>query len=78
MDERPVVTVSNLINILSKLPLNMRVVVDGYESGVEDIDLTDTGQVEIKTYTNNKGYYGRHEEVKSGEKGDETAFLVSR
>ncbi len=53
-------TVKELINKLQSYPTDVRVVVEGYEGGYDDIDIT--RQISIKLNVNKEWYYGTHEE----------------
>lgn len=56
--------VSELIEILQKLDPDLRVFVEGYESGFDDIKVSD--QFNFQLYLNNEWYYGPHEKFKEG------------
>lgn len=74
--------VGQLQEILSGLPFNMRVVVDGYEDGLDDLT---ADNIEIKQiYINTGGYKweGEHSEIdeedESEELPKETALILHR
>lgn len=52
-------TVQELINALSALPPDHRVVVNGYEGGVNDV--SDATECMIELNVNTAWYYGSHE-----------------
>ncbi len=54
-------TVLELINKLEAYGDTLRVVVDGYEGGVRDID--NPTSIEIALDVNTEWYYGKHEQV---------------
>ena len=54
-------TIAELIDELIKYPQDTRVVVRGYEGGVNDIDWVE--ETEIYLNYNTPSYYGKHEEV---------------
>jgi hypothetical protein len=54
-------TIAELIDELIKYPQDTRVVVSGYEGGVNDIDWVEG--TEIYLNYNTVRYYGKHEEV---------------
>ena len=56
-------TVADLIEKLKAMPQDLRVVVDGYESGLEDV--TDVSEVVIELNRNSENWYGPHEAVAS-------------
>lgn len=57
-------TTSELIKELMNFPADTRVVVSGYEDGVDDA--TCVGQIRILANRNTEWYYGRHDVVKHG------------
>ena len=67
-------TVAELIRILEKHPPDLRVMVQGYEDGYDDLEAGDViaGEASLNVYS--AWYYGRHEEVLAGDKetGHET------
>lgn len=71
-------TAAELIAKLQELPQDARVVVDGYEGGLVDVDYVTT--VPILLNRNTADYYGPHEEWESylGYKPDETAVYIPR
>ena len=57
-------TVKELIEVLSKIEdQEVRVMVKGYEGGVDDIDNNTPGIIHIALDVNEKWYYGNHEPV---------------
>lgn len=50
--------VKDLISLLSQLPAEADVVIEGYEGGVDDVVKVEI--VKIKKDVNSKWYYGRH------------------
>ena len=52
-------TVGELVKELNKYPKNMKVLVDGYEGGLADIDSICNGEVRLNWHGN--WYYGAHE-----------------
>jgi hypothetical protein len=56
-------TVAELIDSLGCYPADMIVVIDGYESGVEDITTSKIRDIAIIRDVNTEGYYGPHEEA---------------
>lgn len=66
-------TVKELIEKLKEFDENMRVVVAGYEGGVDDANSAIA--VKIKLNQNTAWYYGKHEAV-DDEDFDETAVQV--
>lgn len=56
--------VSELIEILQKLDPDLRVFVQGYESGFDDIKISD--ETNFSLYINEDWYYGPHEKDKNG------------
>jgi hypothetical protein len=67
-------TVKELIEKLKEFDENMRVVVAGYEGGVDDAN--SASAVKIKLNQNTVWYYGKHEAV-DDEDFDETAVQIS-
>jgi len=60
--------VSELIEKLKDLPPDTRVVVPGYEGGLDDMDTIE--ETEIYLNCNTSWYYGPHEEVEYAYEGD--------
>jgi ribosome modulation factor len=54
-------TVKELIEQLQQLPADLRVVVRGYEGGVDDIDRLEQGYIQLNAHQ--EWYYGKHERV---------------
>lgn len=71
-------TVAELIAELQEMPQDARVVVDGYEGGLADVDYVTT--VSIVLNRNKADYYGPHEEWESymDTEPDETAVYIPR
>jgi len=67
-------TVHDLIEQLKKLPMEHRVVVSGYEDGVEDVN--SVVEVEIKLNVFEAWYYGSHDIVDEGKEYDEKAIFI--
>lgn len=55
-------TVRELIDILKRHPDDLRVVLDGYEGGCEDVSEGQIRRVKIALNVNEESYYGNHEE----------------
>lgn len=66
-------TVKELIEKLKEFDENMRVVVAGYEGGVDDAELANA--VKIKLNQNTEWYYGKHE-ISDDEYFDDTAVQI--
>ena len=66
-------TVKELIEKLKEFDENMRVVVAGYEGGVNDVE--GANAVKIKLNQNTAWFYGKHEAVYN-EEFDETAVQI--
>lgn len=56
-------TVAELIDLLSSYPGDLRVVVDGYEDGFDDLNLELIGAIELALSQNEHWFFGRHEAV---------------
>ena len=56
-------TVKELSQILKTYPSDMRVVVSGYESGWDDINLSSLSKKTVLLNYGKESYNGRHEEV---------------
>lgn len=56
--------VSELIEILQKLDPDLRVFVEGYELGFDDIKISD--ETNFSLYINEEWYYGPHVKDKNG------------
>ena len=65
-------TVAELIDLLSSYPGDLRVVVDGYEDGFDDLNPELIGAIELALNQNEHWFLGRHEAVGSLG-GDEAA-----
>ena len=66
-------TVKELIEKLKEFDENMRVVVAGYEGGVDDATLADAVKIKLNQHT--AWYYGKHE-VSHDEDFDDTAVQI--
>lgn len=66
-------TVKELVEKLKEFDENMRVVVAGYEGGVNDAELANA--VKIKLNQNTEWYYGKHE-ISDDEDFDDTAVQI--
>lgn len=67
--------VKELIEKLKQYPQDRRVVVSGYEGGVDDIYRINEIPILINYHA--RWYYGKHEECEKG-KEDEIAVLISK
>ena len=68
-------TVAELIEALSKLPPDMRVVTRGYEGGYDDIG--GIGKLDLLIDVDTDWFWGRHDVPSMGQSPDETcAFIV--
>jgi len=54
-------TVKNLIDLLSACDPETRVVVAGYEGGVDDVSGLENIHIRLDANANDAWYYGRHE-----------------
>ena len=54
-------TVAELIDLLSSYPGDLRVVVDGYEDGFDDLNPELIGAIELALNHNEHWFLGRHE-----------------
>ncbi len=68
-------TVDELIQLLAKHPPDLRVMVQGYEDGFDDLEAGCVVKGVATLNVNSAWYYGHHEEVLPGDKdnGLETA-----
>ena len=74
-------TVGDLIRRLKDFNPNMRVVVDGYEGGYQDIQHNNVAWIPIILNYNSKhdhDYCGPHEEAFTGDEVDEQVVIISR
>ena len=71
-------TVDELIQLLAKHPPDLRVMVQGYEDGFDDLEAGCVVKGVATLNVNSAWYYGRHEEALAGdkEKGRETAHVL--
>lgn len=67
-------TVKELIEKLKDVDPKLRVVISGYEGGVND--LTYIEEINIRLNVNEEWFYGSHEQVDDDEKYDEKAILI--
>jgi len=67
-------TVAELIAALSRYNGSMRVTVQGYEGGYNDVSIIDT--IPLKLNQNDKWYFGRHEIARSMRDADEEAVIL--
>ena len=65
-------TAAELIELLSKYPADMRVIVNGYEGGYDDITAPVKTPIKLNFYK--QWYYGPHTD--GGTEHDEIALLV--
>ncbi len=74
--------VDELIHMLETHPPDLRVMVEGYEGGVDDLEARLLLVRDIRLNVNDDWYYGRHEVAQTGEKetGHETvpALILRR
>ena len=71
-------TVDELIRMLESYPPDLRVVVDGYEGGVDDLEARLLLVRGIRLNVNADWYYRRHEETYTGRKGNRPRKLCLR
>ena len=71
-------TVAELIRILELHPPELRVMVQGYEEGYDDLEADCVVAGEAILNVNSAWYYGRHEQALAGDKkkGRETAQVL--
>ena len=67
-------TVEELIEELKKHPSNMRVVVQGYEDGLDDVE--NILRIPILLDRHTEWYYGKHIQCLNESKKDETALVL--
>ena len=60
-------TVEQLIEALRTYPPDLRVVVDGYEGGCDDLEHESLLLRDLRLNVNERWYYGRHEEAYEGD-----------
>ncbi|MCC6568304.1 MAG: hypothetical protein IT315_03620 [Anaerolineales bacterium] len=63
--------VKDLITLLSQMPTDANVIIEGYEGGVDDV--VKVGLVKIKKDVNSKWYYGKYV---IDEEGDVQAVFI--
>ena len=61
-------TVTDLIRVLETCPPDLRVMVQGYEDGVDDLEPDCVLTRDVLLNVNEGWYYGRHEEASEGDK----------
>jgi hypothetical protein len=66
--------VSELIKLLETLDQDKRVVISGYEGGVDDVDNLNITRILLNA--NSEWYYGKHEEVFLEGPYDEEAYII--
>lgn len=71
-------TVQDLIRILSRYPSDLRVVVEGYEDGVDDLGPGLIREIEIILDKNTDWWSGKHERAWRGDAGTVPALLLGR
>ena len=64
-------TTGELIQLLAQYPDDLRVMADGYEGGVDDLEAQFLLTGDVRLNVNTKWYYGRHEESYPGDKETE-------
>ncbi|MFA7308178.1 MAG: hypothetical protein WC026_16070 [Hyphomicrobium sp.] len=69
-------TVAELIAELSKLDPNMRVMVQGYESGLHDCDVPEIRTAEVNANPDEDWFFGPHNELFDGQKRTENSIDV--
>lgn len=67
-------TVSELIEELSKHSGNIRVVIRGYEDGVDDVEKLKI--YKLKLNSNKEWYYGKHSVVENNDNYDEFGLFI--
>jgi hypothetical protein len=67
------ITVDTLINYLKALPPDARVVIPGYEAGVDDIAAPKLTCIRLNV---GGGVYGCHDEVEASSPSSEQAVLI--
>ena len=68
--------VKELIELLGEYPGEMRVVVDGYEDGYDDVNRNYVEPVKVKLHTGKHRWEGRHQELGIKEADDSDAVEV--
>lgn len=71
-------TVRDLIGILSRYPSDLRVVVEGYEDGIDDLDPNYIERIEIILNQNNYWWSGKHQWAWREKTGRVQALLLGR
>lgn len=69
--------VQELIERLQQHPPDMRVIVEGYEAGYNDVNTVRELPLTLDVYKDGADYYGDHAEHHGNTGGDETALLIS-
>lgn len=67
-------TVELLIKELEKHPSQMRVTIDGYEAGVNDVGDIKLIKLKLDTAQSHEWYYGKHSAIDNDEEYDEFAL----
>ncbi len=65
-------TVEQLIEALRTYPSDLRVMVDGYEGGCDDLEQESILLRDVRLDVNVRWYYGRHEEAYEGDHHEES------
>ena len=63
-------TIAELIEKLKEYPQDLRVVVSGYEAGVDDVGELEELDILLNYYDEDAWYYGRHDRVYAWSSGD--------
>ncbi len=75
-------TVNELIKLLGEYPADMRVVVNGYEDGYDDLSPGCLMTRDMRLNVNTAWYYGRHDEAHEGNQnkgsGTEKVLILHR
>jgi hypothetical protein len=66
--------VKELQELLNKYPPDMRVIVEGYEDGYDDISIV--REQAIIPNANEEYYYGAHAEAEDGQEGEKALLLA--
>ena len=71
-------TVSELIQLLAQHPSDLRVMVQGYEEGYDDLEAGRVVAGEARLNVNSAWYYGRHDRALTGDDqtGGETVHAL--
>lgn len=71
-------TVKELIALLQEHPPEMRVIVEGYEYGVNDLKAIREAPIKLNVRGKETWWAGRHDECEPGEPVEEAALLIAR